>query len=265
MERGFSQFLNGPETAEHAVQIYRDVTELAESVARYFATGFEEGEPGIVIATAEHWGAVAHMLADQGWDPADAEAQGLLTVRDAVEMLARFMDGDRPSPEDFESVVGGTIDSISARFPDKRVRAFGEMVDLLCRQGKPDAALALEELWNELATTRPFSLLCGYRLDVFDRASQVATLPGVCRTHTHVLPAWDSARLTLAVDRALEEVLGSGQAGKVYLVIGEEARRERVPVGQLALMWVSAHMPALADRVLAAAQAHYEQPALSTT
>ena len=58
--------------------------------------------------------------------------------------------------------------------------------------------------------------------------------------------------------RALNDVLGPVEAGKVYLLIAEEARRERISVAQLTLMWVRAHMPLTADRILASARAHYE-------
>jgi hypothetical protein len=78
-----------------------------------------------------------------------------------------------------------------------------------------------------------------------------------------VKPAFDSTRLTVAVDRALGEILGRAEAGKVYLLVAEEARRERISVAQLALMWVSENMPVSADRILASARAHYEQLAPS--
>src|SRR5262249_46320507 len=138
------------------------------------------------------------------------------------------------------------------------------MVDLLVEHGASGEAIRLEELWNDLARTRSFSLLCGYRLDVFDRHTQTSPLPEVCRVHSHVRAASDSTRLTRAVDRALGEVLGPGQAGKLYSLVGEEARRGSVPVAQLALMWVSANMPSLADRVLSAARAQYERPVAVT-
>jgi hypothetical protein len=52
-------------------------------------------------------------------------------------------------------------------------------------------------------------------------------------------------------------VLGTAAAGKVYLVVAEQIRQERVPAPQLVLMWVSANMPALADRILASARTRY--------
>jgi hypothetical protein len=64
-------------------------------------------------------------------------------------------------------------------------------------------------------------------------------------------------RLAKAVDQALEEVLGAAEAGKVYVVVAEQIRQDRVPAPQLVLMWVSANMPVLADRILASARTRY--------
>jgi len=92
---------------------------------------------------------------------------------------------------------------------------------------------------------------------VFDLATQTGLLPHVCAEHSHVLPAADPERLSRAVDLALDDVLGHEDAGKVYLLVGERIREARVPAAQLVLMWVSANMPGLADRILASARTHY--------
>jgi hypothetical protein len=149
------------------------------------------------------------------------------------------------------------LDELGSRFPEIRVRVYGEMVDVLCQRGQQNAAVALEELWNRLAFTRRFALLCGYRLDVFDRQSQVATLRDICNLHTHVAPSADDDRLAHAVDDALVGVLGAQGAGQVYSLVGPEIRERRVPTHQLALMWVSENMPMNAERILAAARTRY--------
>jgi hypothetical protein len=131
------------------------------------------------------------------------------------------------------------------------------MVDLLCRWGKVEEAAKLEHFWNELALTRNFSLLCGYGLDIFDRESQLTPLRDVCRAHSHVQPSPEPTRLAKAVDLALEEVLGATEAGRVYMMLGDQIREERVPPPQLALMWVSENMPLRADHVLSRARANY--------
>lgn len=257
---GWNEFLQESQSSDHGVQIYAEVSELTESVAAYLSGGFAQGEPAIVIATADHWSSFASGLSRRGWDSAELEAQGLLTVKDAETTLSAFMEDSGPSSVRFEAVVGGLLDGVADRRPGKRIRAFGEMVDLLSLRGHHGAAIELEELWNSLARTRDFSLLCSYCINVFDATSQLKALPDVCGAHSHIRPASDPARLARAVDRALEEVLGPQEAEKVYLSIGDQIREKRVPLAQLALMWVSEHMPTMADRVLATSRAHYERP-----
>jgi hypothetical protein len=251
----WSGFLAGAEPHGHAAQVYADLGELAGSVSAYLAAGFEVGEPAVVVATPEHLSVFMAALAGAGWDAERIGQTGLLVTADAATALVSIMDGGSlPSAAKFDEVVGALLD----RFPGRHVRAFGEMVDLLSRDGRVDAAIALEELWNDLGRRRDFALLCGYSLNVFDRDSQAGVLPHVCRTHSHMLPALDPARLTRAVDAALEEVLGAAEAGKVYVLVGQQLRADRIPMAQVLLMWISEHMPALAERVLASARARYE-------
>jgi hypothetical protein len=80
--------------------------------------------------------------------------------RDAVTTLSALRDGHLTDRRQFESVIGGAIDSLSAAAPAKRLRAYGEMVDLLWQTGDVAAAVRLESLWNDLGKTRRFSLLC---------------------------------------------------------------------------------------------------------
>jgi hypothetical protein len=243
----WNDFLVGRKPHGHAAHVYGELGELAESVSAYLTVGFELGEPAVLIARPEHLSEFMASLAGSGWDQARIDRAGLLTVADAAETLGAIMDGgNTPSKRVFEEKLGGLLDLF------------------LSRDGRIEAAIALEELWNDLRRRRDFSLLCGYHLNVFDRAAQAGVLPDVCRTHSYILPALDPPRLTRAVDQALEEVLGAAEAGKVYVLVGQELRSDRIPMAQVLLMWVSANMPALAERVLASARARYEaQPAPS--
>ncbi|HEX4678740.1 MAG TPA: MEDS domain-containing protein [Gaiellaceae bacterium] len=257
MEAAWVDFLRAPLDGGHAVQVYAELDELAESVAAYLATGFAAGEPAVVIATRNHQDTFNELLAGAGWDAEALSEADLLLTLDADETLALLFDDGELSPTAFERVVGGVIDRITARFPERRIRAFGEMVDLLMARGEPATAATLEELWNELTKTRRFSLLCGYRLDVFDRASQ-EMLPAVCSAHTHVRPAYDMARLDRAVHAALEEVLGAASSKMVQEIVREDVEQSSAPLSEQMLMWVSRRMPRHADRVLAATRAKYD-------
>ena len=60
------------------------------------------------------------------------------------------------------------------------------MVDILWRTEEREAAIRLEVLWNQLARTQAFSLLCGYAMGHFYKDAHV---DDVCSHHTHVISA----------------------------------------------------------------------------
>jgi MEDS: MEthanogen/methylotroph, DcmR Sensory domain len=250
-------FLGGAEPHRHAVQIYCDVDDLAQSVAAYFSAGFQAGAPALLVATTAHEPHYRRQLESLGWDVEQLVSDGLLVTKDAEALLESIMRDGYPSSAAFDERVGGAIDELAERFPSVQLRVFGEMVDVLYRRGADEAAISLEELWNSLGWSRSFSLLCGYELDVFDPETQRSRLPEICRTHSHVKAAADVRRFARAVDGALEDVLGRDEAGKVYVVVANDAREESVPSPQRILMWVSEHMPSHAQRILAAARQRY--------
>ena len=68
------------------------------------------------------------------------------------------------------------------------IRIYGEMVAVLWAQGNTRGAIRLEELWNELAATYAFSLLCGYPMSGFPDQHHVS-FHQVCHAHTQVYRA----------------------------------------------------------------------------
>jgi hypothetical protein len=63
-------------------------------------------------------------------------------------------------------------------------RVYGEMVDLLWKDGYDVAAIQVEMLWNKLARSHDFLLMCGYAKGHFYKDACVAS---VCAEHTHVV------------------------------------------------------------------------------
>jgi len=257
----WTTFLESAPPAEHAVQCYRELDELAATVGGFLDEGFRTGEPAVVIASAAHWPVLREELERRGNDVDELENQGLLTRCDAHETVTALLDGGLPSAERFEDVVAGTIDSVALSFPDRTVRAFGEMVDVLAQRGERTAAIALEELWNGLLQTRRVALLCAYELDVFDLDTQTAALPEIVRTHTHHRPVADPGRLAAAVHDTLTDVLGPDAAARIYLRVAEEVPRTALPRAQAVLMWLSAREPTTARRVLQGARLRYSAAA----
>ena len=64
------------------------------------------------------------------------------------------------------------------------------MVDVLWKAGQTVAACRLEALWNALANTHAFSLLCGYAMDNFYKD---AAVDEICSHHSHVVSSTGAA------------------------------------------------------------------------
>ena len=83
------------------------------------------------------------------------------------------------------------------------VRAYGEMVDVLWKDGQTLAALRLEELWNDLADRHSFSLLCGYTMGHFYKEAHGDDFHEICRRHREVILTEPFSQLDAAA-RSLE-------------------------------------------------------------
>jgi signal transduction histidine kinase/ActR/RegA family two-component response regulator len=172
----------------HTVQFYENETFLAAAVADFVGDGILAGEPAIVLATEAHRRAFGRRLRAKGIDAEAARHDGLLTWCDADAMLARIMDGGVPDEGRFRAEVVPLLERAELRRQGASVRAYGELVDVLWQRGETTAALRLEELWNELATTHRFALLCGYAMGPFYGVAGGAHREAVCGHHTHVVP-----------------------------------------------------------------------------
>ena len=181
---------NRPSPAhDHSVQFYGDDASLVRTLSRFVREGLNAAQPVIVIATPEHREALAAALVRDGVSSASFERRGALVMLDAREMLATFMQGPEPDPDRFRAVAGDLIESARKTGDGNSVRAYGEMVDLLWKDGRADAAIKLEMLWNTLAATHQFSLLCGYAMGSFYKESGGHDIGDVCGVHSRVLPA----------------------------------------------------------------------------
>jgi hypothetical protein len=152
----------------HEVQYYEHSRFLVGRVADFVAPGLQAGEAVVVIATPRHGDLITAELIARGIDVDAVTKDGALVTLDAVETLGKFMLAGRPDPALFQAVIGSTIESARAKANVPIVRAFGEMVAVLWAQGRPGAAIALEDLWNRLLGHHPFSLLCGYPIEDLD-------------------------------------------------------------------------------------------------
>jgi signal transduction histidine kinase len=226
-------FLAEPGAHSHAVQFYEDDGVLLDSVTRFLAAGLEAGERVLVIATKEHTSELRGRLEPFG--ASDALDQGSLRFLDADETLARFMVGGMPDAQRFADALAAEVGALRSVRRAPRIRAFGEMVDLLWRSGNSRAAIRLEELWNEAGPKHAIALLCAYGMGNFRGDGDADGFLEICEKHSHVLPLGPSTSDDRPSDvsvlrrraKSLEAEVANRKALEVAL---RDALRERARV-----------------------------------
>ncbi|HLL22882.1 MAG TPA: MEDS domain-containing protein, partial [Kofleriaceae bacterium] len=186
----------------HVVQIYEHDDHVAVRAVEFFRTGLAAGERCVAIAIPEHRDAILAGLRHAGAETSQ------LVILDARATLDELLVGGMPDAALLERKVGELV-----RGP---TRVFGELVELLWRDNRADAALRLEQQWNALATRYGFHLLCAYSLT----SAASGRLRDICNEHAAVHapelgdPAHVTTRALVAevarhaeVERALRETI----------------------------------------------------------
>jgi hypothetical protein len=249
----WQDLLKHPSAGDHLVQLYQDDDFLGDAVAEYVAAGLRAGDAAVLIVTPAHRELFLERLTAEGVYAEEAIKRGQLRVMDAAQTLALFMRAGAPEWQAFHQHVGGALAELRCQYP--RVRAYGEMVDVLWRDGMRDAALRLEEFWNKLAGLQTFSLLCGYYMDNLDSAAYDGPLDCVCKVHTHLIPARDYSELNDAVAAASKQVLDQPLAQMLLSLSASHRPLTQMPLGQATLLWLKKNMPRTADKVLSRVRA----------
>ena len=179
----------------HAVRFYDSEASLCRIVAAFLKEGLVLGQPAVVIATSEHSQGIIAELRAREVAVKELQASGDLVILDAADTMKQFMAEGVPDKDKFHATVQPVLDRVRHGASGTVVRAYGEMVDLLWKQGRDIAAIQLEMLWNQLARTTEFSLLCGYAMGNFYKD---ASVQDVCRQHTHLVAADGTPRISNA-------------------------------------------------------------------
>jgi DNA-binding NarL/FixJ family response regulator len=173
------------ETARnHEVQFYSDDASFLVGLTRFVEAALETGSTVIVVATELHRKNLLQGLQARGVDTAAADEQERFFLLDAAEVLSTFLENAGPNRERFLSTIAPLIRC--AEIKHQRVVLFGEMVALLCAEGRMKAAIELEQLWNELAQTCSFYLRCAYPMTEELNGEPYAA---ICAEHSAVLSA----------------------------------------------------------------------------
>jgi hypothetical protein len=177
-----------PHQSQHDVTFYQYEAPLIEELVQFVGEGLLAKEAVLVVATPAHITALRAALESVAIDVERAEETRHLTFADAEALLATFMVDGRPDTDLFHRHVGRQLQQMRADTdPKMRLRVFGEMVDLLWGSGNFDAAIRLEDLWNELAAGTGLSLLCAYHMDNLFKERLLPRFQSLCIRHDRVV------------------------------------------------------------------------------
>jgi DNA-binding NarL/FixJ family response regulator len=172
----------------HEVQFYSDDALLLDTFARFIAVALKSGRAAIVVITASRSDGLVSRLKAQGLDVDAATQQGTYIQLDVNKTLSTFMVNDMPDPTRFFAVVAGLIEAAAkaARQQSHGVVVCGEGTSVLWAEGKADAAIRVEQLWDEVGKTLGVDILCVYALSSFHGEEDEDAFQSICAKHSAV-------------------------------------------------------------------------------
>lgn len=180
----------GGTVSVHAVQFYEEDEALITRLSEFVGSALGAGRCCLIVVTPSHRNSLLQRLVERDLPVDRMMDNGRFIVLDAAETLKLLMVNDWPDGERFSATIGGLLSQITApqMHGSAQPSVFGEMVALLWADGKADAAIRLEQLWNDLGKKHFFSLLCAYPMHGFGRKEDETPFRQICAEHSSVVP-----------------------------------------------------------------------------
>jgi len=172
----------------HKVDFYADDARLLNGFTQFIEAALKTGNPAIVVATESHRDGLLARLQARGLDLGAAIEQGRYVALDAAETLSTFTLDGQPDRDRFLKVVGDLLLAAAraAKTQHPRIAACGECAPVLRAQGKAEAAIQLEYLWDEIARSYDIDILCGYCRKDFQGPENSGIFQRICAVHSAV-------------------------------------------------------------------------------
>jgi DNA-binding NarL/FixJ family response regulator len=156
-------------TRSHEIEFYSDDAAFVVGFIRFIEAALEAGNVVIVVATGSHRESLLQRLQEHGVDIVAAIEKRRYASVDVADTLSSFMVNDLPDPVRFLRVAGDLIAQAAPAMAagESHVALCGECASILWAQGKPDAAIQVERLCNQLGKRYEMDILCGFLLSDF--------------------------------------------------------------------------------------------------
>lgn len=175
----------------HVVEFYTRSTTMMNGLGNFVASSLRAGDSVVIVATEGHRRDLQLRLKSARINTSHAVAEGRFQMFDAEDTLASIVVRGKPDWRAFQKTLRPLFATAreASHSNFRNIAAFGEMVALLARQEKFDAAIQLERFWNEFARTTRLVLHCAYPMHLFGELHADDYYMSICREHTNVVPA----------------------------------------------------------------------------
>lgn len=239
--------------SQHVVQFFGATeTGFLQELAAYISDGLDLGEPVVVVTERSRKDALLAVLERRGADPELGKEDGRLIVLEAETVLATICPGGQVDGKRFDAVIGRMLRDVVGASRSRRVRVYGDMVGVLWKDGRRQAAVELERYWNDLQSQIPFDLYCGYPIDVLGEEFHPANIDPLIGQHTKVVPQTRNGDLQGALDFALYETFGHHLNG-----VGPPD----LPSAEATILWIREYLPSQASDIIRRARRYAESVA----
>ncbi len=167
----------------HLVHFFKSDAENVQALCEYVSAGIAQNEAILIVASQTHILGMIKLLKEKNFEFQSYLDSKQLLLLDAEDTLKTLMVRDRPSRRLFQQQIGPLLKDVTTRF--EKVRAYGEMVNILATKGNFEGAMTLETFWNEISLQYPFALFCGYMIENFSGDLQSVAATQVCSCHSH--------------------------------------------------------------------------------
>ena len=210
-----------------------------DSAFEFLEAGLRRGQSVLVIVERDHLDQLLDRLSASKLHSKALTNSGQLGLMDAGKMVDEFLADGLPEWSRFRASLGPVLTRIGPY--GRGTRVYSDLAGLLWRTGRNDAAIRIEELWNQLVESYQFSLYCGFLMDTQAEQEYDAPLEDLGRTHSDILGSPDDEQFGAALDRASKEIFGVSLTQMAGVTRQDGARR--FPNGQRTMLWVTRNLP----------------------
>lgn len=175
-----------PETkTHHEVGFYLDDAGLGDALADFSEKVLRTGDSVIVVAKKAHRERIYARLQAR-LDMSAAVEEGRYIALDSDSTLSASMSDGKLDPVRFAEILRDLFDHAikNAQGKPTGLAACGQLAPLLLMEGKADAAIQVEQLWDQISKEHNVNTLCGYLLSTFQGAGGSYIFDRICAEHS---------------------------------------------------------------------------------